>query len=714
MQPKLHTAELEAFWKDQNDKLKAHPNFIESEGDLFDSIFVFKSSKGTTRLDFSVFEQKHIKLEEPAELNLKGQIYSLSAKEYSKLFFLSGLSKRSSQGVYSIYQMVVHIFAFLNFNEIKSFSAKNIEDFHISFLTQSVNETGFFNRLSAPSYKGTYNNASIINIRNKLQIVGVTGLLNYDLTKNKFISSLDDVCKSLFNISFNQYKQGGSYNSLGLEMGQYYIDYMRQVYEGGYFYTLICRETLDMISSTFKFKTKDADSRVCNRYNRVVLDTIQGIFISNNSEKVSFSRTRNKVHIATKEMLFKQYNIHMEMVLSLSEGCIHQLVKLLGLEMRFDSVEVIRILMLQKYYPFTSHKSSKQVWEGYLQSLDKTSIDSQCLSKISVKDVYRLMIEVVMSHKLNKDAFMKSLEAWAINLMGDNLGENISDLTKEMDRVTHAMTSLVVSWLGYRSSEFGFPLSAIFVEPNLDILDSSYVPFRFKLRWVVPKTHRKLKVDREIISQCYQVAVQLNHLFKPSKNEPCLYKVTSKQKGVTITNESASFIDYRVKTNWHRFVHRYKPFKEVTLLKELSSKLAKNLSHKQVKELETLKNKYDIKCPKTQNLLETYYEVKRDLAKLDCSTFAGGKSEKQFKESLIEFNKVGGISDPSHYLVVEKYLSAETKQWLMTKDVNLNKKAMKDLLNEIKQGVRYPSPHAFRHVWAEAVLNRYQGNIASV
>ncbi|WP_240513382.1 hypothetical protein [Vibrio splendidus] len=39
---------------------------------------------------------------------------------------------------------------------------------------------------------------------------------------------------------------------------------------------------------------------------------------------------------------------------------------------------------------------------------------------------------------------------------------------------------------------------------------------------------------------------------------------------------------------------------------------------------------------------------------------------------------------------------------------------MKDINSELLESARYPSPHAFRHIWAESVLTRYQGDVGAV
>jgi len=191
-----------------------------------------------------------------------------------------------------------------------------------------------------------------------------------------------------------------------------------------------------------------------------------------------------------------------------------------------------------------------------------------------------------------------------------------------------------------------------------------------------------------------------------------LYRFAGGNQSLNTPNESEHIIEHRVKANWDNFVQRYKPFKEVTLLEELLSK--QYLSEKQAKELEVLINKYDITGSKAQKLLETYREVNRDRIKLQCSSFAGNKPQKRFKESLIEFNKTGKISNFEHSFLVEKYLSEETKEWLKADCITLDQKAMMDISNELKQDVRYPTAHSFRHIWAEAVLTRYQGDVAAV
>lgn len=709
----IEKSELEIFWQDQNKKILANEKFLSDRGDFFSDVFCFKhsSGKGVHRLDFSIFELPHLTIDHTATLTLIGNSYPISMKEYAKLAVTHTITALSAGYARGVYQMIVHLAGLLNAQQSRSITSSSIEDFHLSYLTQVINERGRFTRLRPEAFRTSYK-VNFVKIREIMQSLGVLGLIDVSLTTRNFYLTLDNACQAIMGITLSEYKEGGSFNFLTLELGQYYVDYMKCQYEDNYLYSIVCQQAIDSVIQKFDIgNIKDSKSR--NIWSTVLLDTIQGGFIPNKRSHKSSYVTRDKLNVEMDQELFKRYLCYFEKVQSMRDKNIYQVVKALGLGMRFDAVEVIRILMLQKHYPFPTNTSPEEVWITYLSSLDKTHIDSERLNEVTVADVYSRMLQIVENDRLDKAAFMADLSKWSMSLIGCKKKSGISQLTKELERVSDAMTSLVVAWLGYRKSEFGFPLSAIHVEPNLDILDSSYVPFRFKLKWLVPKTNGKTKIDREIISNCYQVAAQLNELFQSPEGSPCLYTSTGSFKCKLVSSESVRYIESRVKSNWTSFVERYQPFVDVKELQRLSELEDATISSDEKDKLQKLRVIYDLSSARVRKLLETCDEVRGDILKLDCTGFAG-KGQAKFKKSLIEFNKTGDISNPKHKDIVNKHLSDVTKKWLLSESMNLDQKGMVDITNEILQGVRYPTAHAFRHIWAEAVLTRYQGDVGAV
>ncbi|MDO6444186.1 hypothetical protein Q4493_00210 [Colwellia sp. 1_MG-2023] len=704
-------SELSEFWKDQNKKLLANDAFISERGNLFSDVLYFKHpSKGAIELNFSIFDMPLLKDENIATVTLKVGCYSLSIKEYAKLAVINSIMPRSLGALYGVYGILVHMAYFLKGQGDKSLSSNNIEAFHLSYLTENINDKGVFSRLSPMAYNGTYGNFNIINNRNSLQSQGITGVIDNGLTVRKVEAVLDCACRAVMGITLNEYKQGGSYNFLTLELGQYYVDFLRQVHDSDYFYTLVCQRALKLTWKKLELDRRKNNS--LSHITKVFVQTIDGSFEPHNGKYGKTCLSTNEVNSTFKKSLFNEYKSHFEKVQSLQEENIYKVVKALGLELRFDAVEVIRILMLQKYYPIETTKVPEAVWESYLSSLNKTEIDNKSLNAVTANDVYSLMSNVLKEGMLIESAFLSSLNNWFNELVEQKAKITYRQLLREFERVSGAMTSLMVAWLGYRKSEFGFPLSAIHAQQNLDILDNSHVPFRFKLKWVVPKTNSKTKIDREITSQCYQIAAQLNELFQPPEGAPCLYTMTGSQKGTVASNESGAIIETRVRLNWEAFVRRYKPFQEIIELKKLSEPGRSNLTQQENETLIKLSSKYDLSSARAKHLLNTCEEVRKDIVRINCTGF-GGKRQSKFKASLLEFHHNGCISDPEHEQIANEYLSTETKNWLRSDIINLDVKAMSDISTELLRGVRYPTPHAFRHIWAEAVLTRYQGDVGA-
>ncbi len=714
MQLNVLNTELADFWKNQSDKLLSNNKFQKEKGGIFDDILNFTHTSGgsaTTSIDFSLFDLPLFDLKKVPKLILKEHEYSLSTKEYAKLCFITLLPRDNVFGILQIYSMLLHTCAFLNSRQLSVLAQDNMENFFISYINQSVNEHGFYNRLAAPGYKSSVKLFKFIYVRNELQGMGVTGVFSKDLSIVKINKTLNDVCKSQLNITLNEYRKGGSFNFLGLELGQYYVDFLRLTYEEDYFYTLICRKAFQAVKMKFKNGWVD-DSASEFRLKMVLLRSVLGEPLDKSQIRTN-SIHHEKLYTEMLTQLFYYYTRHINQTLSLSNENIEQLTLYLGLDMRFDAVEVIRVLMLQKYHPFQSDKTPEAVWQGYLYSVNLNCMDNEKLLSITVEDVYLKMSEIVSSQQLTLEPFIASFNCWANKLNDLSNEKTWRGFIRETERVSGAMCSLIVAWLGYRQSEFGFPLSAIYIEKNLDILDLSYVPFRFKLLWVVPKTNGATKIAREITSQCYLISAQLNELFQPDKNEPCLYERTGRHKRKAAPNESGRYIGNRVKANWTYFVNLYQPFNEVLEFECLTQKNRTSLTENEEARFIELNRKYDFNSPQTLHLLDTSKEVKKDLPILLCTGFFG-ETQKAFKKSLIEFSETGHITDPTHKGIIKKYLSGNTITWLKSDHLILDLKAMKDISNELVQGVRYPSSHSFRHIWAEAVLTRYQGDVGAV
>ncbi|MBG9994428.1 hypothetical protein I6F50_05080 [Pseudoalteromonas sp. NZS127_1] len=709
MKLNFSTTAYEMFWEDQNQKLLSHPCFIKEKGTIFDDVFYFKhhNINNVTEINFSLFDMPHINSSGSATLKIGGDVYPLSAKEYAKLFFIATIPKNNVYGITSILQIVIHIFAFLNFHKALYLSSNKLEDFWISYLSESVNENGFYNRLSPPSFSAAIKFIPLAITRNKLKALGVIGVIDNNITQKKVEIILDNVCQSQLGITLSEYRLGGSFNFLGLELGQYFIDYLRLVYQKDYLYMVICKKTIKKVAETYN---RVLDSKLHVRINDVVVASLTHHKLDphkKHTKGINHKDLFNEVQ----EIAFSEYQKLFESAMSLNEKCIKELVIKLGLGMRFDGVEIIRILMLAKFYDLGVHKSPTEIWDSYLASLDKTFIESHKLAEVTIECVYEQMQGIILPKKLKKAEFLRTLECFGDKILKKGLRPDYRSFKATLNNIVHAMTTLVAAWLGYRKSEFGFPLNAIQIEPNIDILDSSHIPFRFKLSWLVPKTHGKTKIKREITSQCYQIAAQLSNLFSASGGTPCLYECGAGKK---VTNQSEMFIERRVKANWQDFVHSYQPFNDALKLELLNSKNVGSMNSDELKDFDRLRHMYDPRSARYKHLLSTAKEVKRDWTRLSCTSFSSARAQKDFKASIKSFISVGFTHNELHQKLIETNFSEKTKKLLRSGTVVLDNKAMNDIVNELLVGVRYPSSHALRHIWAEAVLTRYHGDIGAV
>lgn len=386
---------IDSFWHDQNLKLTANPFFMSNKGDIYSDTWHFKVKQNgsVTTLDFSWFDLPAFNHESIATYLKDGHDLPLNAREYAKLVCLNVTSPTSAHNVLFAYQMMLHLFAFLKESSATSLTVSSLESFWTSFMGRTVNQYGFVNRISTPSYLGAIQPVPFHKIRNNLKALGVVGVIDSSLTQKKIEKSLDDVCQSQYSTTLAEFKKGGSFNFLGLELGQYYVDYLNPVYQNDFLYASVCRLVLESIDTKYGMKSLDVNpSRALHEV--MLTAVLRGVEYKRAAHRVGINL--NALAVEVKDALFKEYSKRFELVTSLKDQSIEALVIELGLSSRSDSVELIRILMLQKYLGLEGHKTSDEVWKGYLLSLDKTFLEAESLSQLSVDDVYEKMQTIVL------------------------------------------------------------------------------------------------------------------------------------------------------------------------------------------------------------------------------------------------------------------------------------------------------------------------------
>ncbi|MCG9692022.1 hypothetical protein L1D55_09710 [Vibrio sp. Isolate22] len=155
-------------------------------------------------------------------------------------------------------------------------------------------------------------------------------------------------------------------------------------------------------------------------------------------------------------------------------------------------------------------------------------------------------------------------------------------------RVTDAGLTQVVSLNGWRESEYGWSLQDIHITRNRDALDQHTIPFRYSVKWVVPKTHGEAKLNREITQSTYQATQQLVQLTMASSGSPALYP----SHNLKAPEKSGETIKNRVANLWRHFVDYYTPFvqldKAQALNKLQAQAKAQVLTHEKKQQLTQL------------------------------------------------------------------------------------------------------------------------------
>lgn len=647
---------------------------------------------------------------------------TINNASFFKLILL-GTQQNSIERIKNNYSAIFSLFSALEEMETQAFTQEAFMKASCSLLSHSFSEGYSVKRIVTPNYKTSLARISLIaTVLPELKLLHRLQFENFTMDNASITGIFDDACEAIMGISLVDFKEHGSFNFLGLDVGRYYIDYCGKKHDDHYAYAYAARRVLsdpifnaELIDLDFenrgqlftshqsksKRSEKSLDS-LAVKLRSMATQTLMGIgyedyTFAHVSQHKPIQR-RKSAHELTTRYFVKYYNEAQTKWSQISLSSIQKVAEELDVERNIEQVhEILRCLNFLKLYCENETKAREKVWRDFVH---KSPENEELFSSVSLSDLDALF---------NKHAPEDIDVINALSIAGEHFGSlkaetgssSIRDrqlLDKVCKDVEDAGTVLIVAYTGWRASEFDFSTDNIKYEENLDMLDMKHIPFRFFLNWFVPKTHGILKVDRELTSTTTLLA----------KAQADLVKSDGKIHSYTRSNEGFATA---VKSNWLGFVNHYELFTELDKL-ELLSAVTKELNTQQAIELQKLSERYSTKSAVTRQLVKLKHRLRDELPR--HSIFDTKLRAKRPNTILSSFFL--NTLDKDTASVLNKYIDEETlatlREEYKTKK-SFSALSLKSVAKMVTKDCVYPTPHAFRHIWAEAVLLRYRGDVGA-
>ncbi|MEZ9788173.1 hypothetical protein AB4301_06480 [Vibrio breoganii] len=277
-------------------------------------------------------------------------------------------------------------------------------------------------------------------------------------------------------------------------------------------------------------------------------------------------------------------------------------------------------------------------------------------------------------------------------------------------RVADAGLTQVVALNGWRESEYGWSLQDIHITRNRDALDQHSMPFRYSVKCVVPKTHGEAKLNREITQSTYLAAQQLAQLVRASPGCPALYP----SHNLKVAEKSAEMVKHRVSKLWRHFVDYYPPFVQLGKAQALDK-----LREQAKTQVLTYEEQQQLSQLSEESKREDWTHLLDDRLLIEAHRRARDERERviffleeKARKKLLERYCSDQLPDSMQQLL-DKHLCDATKEDIQSRAASLDFPVSytRVVVNEVMEGCLYPTPHAFRHIWAEAVYRRFDGDV---
>jgi hypothetical protein len=693
-------------------------NYPESCSRVYlENILISLDYLAKNKLDDLVWKIKNLNIDFSTIQALKishpkwAESFSIDILIFSKIMFLENVQNYKSLGIIRYkFDSIIKTLYFLATNNILIINQNNYVDFLTFFLMHRIenNKAAIkLNPLSFSNYSNSISNRDWDKTlkRYMLPSIGYENNFSDSFVNRSLKAAIEKIGDG--EIGFGDWKAGGSFNCLTLDYGKYYIHHCSEIFDKHIGIAIALRQTLTQAGEI----VSNAGLMVNTNNLRTYVMLLIGHFLAGKEIKELPAKTLKKyskswfqaIQISTIDIFKRNLLRHYKLQELLTDECVSRLAKSADFHLDHeDKNDWLKQIISIRWSQF-DQKGNTAISIANTNEFNcfQTIISKEKISQIIKSlDAIIISIDVTSSIKLPTPEFFRKLGIV-------EKGPQSKYVNNFLRFIECSGAVKFVALTGWRESEYGFGLSNISCSINQDILDQYSNPINYKISWVVPKTNGNTHLNREITYEAYSTALKLSALVESDSNLPCLYAFN---KNMTNPNDSKETIPRLTSFLWSNFVTYYSAFHKLDLIDELSLLETKqDLSEVDKIRLIVLKKQYAEENWGSYESDINLREVKlRSKNEFDRVKFLIDQDDRR---GFIWKYKTGTLNS-LHTSILDIFLSEETKKVIFNfqSATDISPVFTRSIINEIIQDCLYPTPHSLRHMWAEAVYRRFDGD----
>lgn len=636
--------------------------------------------------------------------------------EYLAYLFLLMIEGLDSVSIYRRYfDGLVKIFIWLYESDTLNLNRGNLKDCLSFFLMHTVEGNRLVPRTSPVSYSVFLQSFQVRKISRLTRLANSAypSIIDY-ISHGKVLTDAKEVLIAVSGgeLPFSDWRDGGSLDRLPLDYGRYYVDHCYNFFFSYAPYAIAMKKT---IASANQIAHESGCPEAIDDSRYRLLPIIRGLLSGDNADELEKRYRKSSIkHYIKRIMVNADFIFSREAkkafiaIHALSQNTIGRIFNTLNI---FDYTDADESHLRECISLYLS--DTNEVFNNY--SRFKDSIDFQgihCLKQFSSDQIIQSIYKVLNELENKAPDAMPCANFFYEACIDLNRSKKSKFFHEFCRMVDAAGLTLFVAFTGWRESEFGFALKDISIERNPDTLDHALCPYRYHVNWRVPKTHGDRKVKREISQKSFLLACQLAHLSMSGRERPSLYSCSTKR--LAANSRSSSYVKHAIRLLWSHYVNAYEPFialRSADFISKTSEKLGTSpLTPEEKEKRDIILNRF------TKSDLERYAADSR-LRK----AFERAESELERVEFLFQTEKrrhviwsyINNRLNEQTSRFIDKHLSPEVKAAIMriSSECEISRHLSNAFISSITDGCIYPTAHGFRHMWAEAVYRRFDGDV---